>query len=58
MTELFYTNDGLLASPGPARIQAALDVLTVLLDRVGLLTNVKKMVGMVCQTCYIVIGQS
>ena len=34
-----YTNDGLLAFPRPAWLQAALDVGTVLLDRVGPHTN-------------------
>ena len=49
LVELFYTNNGLIASPSLARIQAALDVLTGLFNRLGLQTNVNKMVGMVCQ---------
>ena len=47
----FYTNKRILTSPRQARLQAALDVLTVLFDRVGLRTNVTKTMWMVCQTC-------
>ena len=47
-----------LAQAGPAWIQAALDVLTVFFNRVGLHTNVNKTVGMVFQTCYIAGGNS
>ena len=32
----FYTDNGILASPYPARIQEALDVLTGIFDQVGL----------------------
>ena len=42
MADFFHTYDGLLASPRPARLQAALDVMMGLFDRVGLQTNVKK----------------
>ena len=51
---LFYANYGLLASPRPDRIQAALDVLTEFFDRVGLHTKVKKTIEMVCQPYHIV----
>ena len=44
----FYADDGLLTSPRPARLQAALDVLMGLFNRVGLQTNLNKTVGMVC----------
>ena len=47
MATFFYANDGLLVFPRPARIQAALDVMTGLFDRVGLQTNVDKTVGIV-----------
>ena len=47
----FYADDGILASPRSARLQATLDVLTGLFDRVGLQTNVKKTVGIVFQPC-------
>ena len=40
-----------MSSPRPSLLQAALDVLTGRFDRVGLRTNINKMVGMVCQTC-------
>ena len=39
---LFNADDGLLASPRPARIQTALDVLVGLSNRVGFHKNVKK----------------
>ena len=58
LAALFYADDGLITSPRPARIQAALDVLMEMFDRVGLQTNINKRVGMVCQTCYIFGGRS
>ena len=56
LAAFFYADDRLLILTIPSRLQAALDVLMGLFDRVGLHTNVDKMVGMVCQTCYIVSG--
>ena len=47
LVALFYDADGLLASPRLDWIQAYLDVLVRLFYRVGLQTNVKKIVGMV-----------
>ena len=47
---LFYVDDRLLDSPRPARLQAALDVLTGLFDTVGYCNNANKTVGVVCQT--------
>ena len=47
----FYADDSLLASPRPARLQEALDVLMCLFYWVGLRKNVDKMVGMICQPC-------
>ena len=41
---LFYVENGILASPHPDR-------LTVLFDRVGLQTNMEKMVSIVYQPC-------
>ena len=52
----FYANNSLLAFPRPARIHAALDVLTGLFDRVGHHINVNKTVDVVYQTCHIVGG--
>ena len=46
LAAFIYTDDGLLALPRPARLQAALDFLTVLLDRVGLQNNSKKRLGL------------
>ena len=47
LSKFFYANDGLLASPRPARIQAELDVLMILFVRIGLQTSMNKMFGMV-----------
>ena len=58
LVAFLYTNDGLIASPSPNRLQAVLDVLTGLSVRVGLQTNVDKTVGMVYQPCYIIGGHS
>ena len=58
MVAFFYSNNDLLTSPMLDRLQVALCVFTGLFDRVGLQTNVKKTVGMVCQLCYIVDGHS
>ena len=49
MAVLLYVDDGILASPWPARMQEVLDVLTEIFDRVGLRMNMEKMVGMVFQ---------
>ena len=49
LVAFFYTDDGLLASPRPACLQATLGVLTGLFDRFGLQTNINKTAGMVCQ---------
>ena len=50
---LFYADYGLLALPRTSRLQAALDILAGLFDRVGLQINVNKTVGMVCHPCSI-----
>lgn len=49
LSALLYTDDGLLYSPRPARIQAALDVMTVIFDHAGIQTNVDNTVGLTCQ---------
>ena len=48
---LFYANDGMVASSDPGWLQGAFNVLVGLFDRVGLRTNVRKTVGMVCHPC-------
>ena len=58
MAVFFYTDKGLLAFPRPSRIQADLAVLKGLFESVGLHTNMKRTVGMVCQPCRIVGGHS
>ena len=49
MAAHLYTDDGLLASPWTVRLQEALDILTCLLDRLGMRINVENTVDMVCQ---------
>ena len=44
----FYADDGLVQSRDPARLQASLDTLVSLFERVGLRTNVLKTKTMVC----------
>ena len=58
MGVLFYADNGILALTSPDHLQEALDVLTGLFVMVGIQTNVKKMVGMVCQPCYMFVGKS
>ena len=47
MATLFYVDSGILTSSHLTRLEEVLDILTVLFDRVGLQTNMEKMVGMV-----------
>ena len=54
----FYANDGLVQSRDPARLQASLDTLVTLFERVGLRTNISKTKMMVCVPGHIRICQS
>ena len=56
LAAFFYNKDGLLASPRPARLQAALYILLRIFDRVGMNTNVNKMAGIVCQPYHMAGG--
>ena len=49
--DLFYVGNGMVASYDPRWLQGAFKNLVGLFDRVGLLINVGKTVGMVCQPC-------
>ena len=50
--ELFlYADKRMVASTNLGWIQTAFDILTGLFDRVGLKTNVRKIVGMACHPC-------
>ena len=40
ITDFFYDNYGVLASPRPAQLQAALDILTEIFYRIVLRTNI------------------
>ena len=47
----FYAYDMLMASIDPGWIQLAFDTPMGIFDQVGLQTNVRKTVGMVCRPC-------
>ena len=55
---LFYAENGVVAFSDPRWIQGAFDTLVGLFDRVGLRTNFRKTVGMVCFPCQAVGNQS
>ena len=48
---LFYADDSMVASSDPRWLQWAFDTLVSLFERVGLQTNVRKTVTMVCRPC-------
>ncbi len=48
---LFYADDALVGSRDPSLLQAALDILSEIFERLGLLTNTKKTK---CMTCVLV----
>ena len=48
---LFYAEDDMVALSDPRWLQGAFYTLVVLFDRVGLQTNARKTVGMVCRFC-------
>ena len=45
----FYANDGMIASTYLGWLQLAFDMMTELFERLGIPTNVRKTVGMVCR---------
>ena len=47
--EFFYAKNGVVASAEPGWIQPAFDTLTELFYRVGLRTNTRKTVGVMCR---------
>ena len=49
--EVFYADNGMVVSLDPAWLQGAFKALLAIFDRVGLLTNVQKIVSMVCHPC-------
>ena len=51
LAEFFYADNGLLSSPQPSRLQAVLNLLTGIFDRMGLHKNLNNMVEIVCHTC-------
>ena len=48
---LFYADKGMVDSTDLGWLQSAFDLLTGLFDRVGILTNIQKTTGMVCNPC-------
>ena len=55
---LFYADNGMVASSDPRWIQGEFNTLVGLFDMVGLRTNVRKTVGMVCRPCQATGNQS
>ena len=47
----FYAVDGMVASTYPGWLQSSFDMLTGIFDLVGLRTNIRKTLGMVCRPC-------
>ena len=56
--DLFYADNGIVASSDPRWIQGAFSTLVGLFDRVGLLTNARNTFGMVCCPCQAAGNQS
>ena len=54
---LFYADDGVVAFLDPQWLQGAFSTLVGLFDRVGLWTNARKTVGMVCHPCQVAGNQ-
>ena len=52
LSELFYSNDGLVTLAESARLQGFFDALTGLFGQGGLRTNKGKTVSMACQPCH------
>ena len=48
---VFYADDGMVVLSDPACLQGAFGALVSILDRVGLRTNVGKIVSMACHPC-------
>ena len=48
---VFYADDGIVVSSDPTWLQGDFNALLDIFDRVGLLTNVRKTVSMVCNPC-------
>ena len=48
---VFYADDGMVVSLDPAWLHGAFSALVAIFDSMGLLTNVRKTVSMVCYPC-------
>ena len=48
---VLYANNGMVVSSDPTWLQGAFNTLVAIFDRVGLLTNFRKTVSMVCHPC-------
>ena len=57
LVEYFYADDGILELMRETWLQSLFDVLMELFDRVGMCTNMVKMVSMTCQPCCVIGGQ-
>ena len=49
---VFYADNGMVVLSDPDWLQVAFNALVAIFDRVGLMTNVGKMVSMVCHPCW------
>ena len=58
LVALFYKDNGIISYPQPYHLQVEMDVLTGILDQVGVRINVTKVVCMVCQPFQMVAGNS
>ena len=58
LAEYFYSYDRLLVSMRETRLQREFDTLTELFKRLGLRTNLDKIVSMACQPYHTLGGQS
>ena len=47
----FYVDDGMVSSSDPRWLKGTFSTLVGLFDRVGLKTNIRNIVGMVCRMC-------
>ena len=50
-SELLLVNSRMVASKYPVWVQSEFETLTEVFDRVGLRTNIHKIVGIVCRSC-------
>ena len=50
---ILYTSNGIVSSTNSVWLKTTFDTLKKVFDRLGLQKNVRKNVGMICQTCWV-----